>query len=104
MQWQLALEALTAWGHEHDIDPERLALRPEDLGIRITYLASDPVTETSVPYCDFAVPFAWPLSTSVVSPPEGEDRGDMQHQGCPLRHRDDVPRPGLCDLDTPGGT
>jgi hypothetical protein len=26
--------------------------------VRITYLASEPVTETSAPYCDFAVPFA----------------------------------------------
>ena len=33
--------------------------QPEDLGLRITYLATGPVTETSVPddYCDFAVPF-----------------------------------------------
>ena len=38
---------------------ERLALTPEDLGLRITYLASA-VTGTSVPdnYCDLAVPFA----------------------------------------------
>jgi hypothetical protein len=26
--------------------------------MRITYLATGPVTETSDPYCDFAVPFA----------------------------------------------
>jgi DNA-binding transcriptional MerR regulator len=58
VQWQLASEALRAWAMEHGIDPEHLAIRPEDLGVRITYLASDPVTETSVPYCDFAVPFA----------------------------------------------
>jgi len=58
VQWQLALEALTAWAREQDLHPERLALKPEDLGIRISYLASDPVTETSVPYCDFAVPYA----------------------------------------------
>jgi DNA-binding transcriptional MerR regulator len=57
-QWQLASEALQAWAAEHDIDPEHLALKPEDLGMRITYLASEPVTETSAPYCDFAVPFA----------------------------------------------
>jgi hypothetical protein len=30
----------------------------EDLGVRITYLASQPITDTSVPDCDFAVPFA----------------------------------------------
>ncbi len=58
VQWQLASEALHAWAAEHGIDPERLVLKPEDLGVRITYLASEPVTETSAPYCDFAVPFA----------------------------------------------
>jgi len=26
--------------------------------VRITYFSSEPVTETSAPYCDFAVPFA----------------------------------------------
>jgi DNA-binding transcriptional MerR regulator len=57
-QWQLASEALQAWAVEHGLDPENLALKPEDLGMRITYLASEPVTETSAPYCDFAVPFA----------------------------------------------
>jgi DNA-binding transcriptional MerR regulator len=57
VQWQLASEALEAWAAEHGVDPEHLALKPEDLGVRITYLASGPVTETSAPYCDFAVPF-----------------------------------------------
>jgi DNA-binding transcriptional MerR regulator len=57
VQWQLASEALRVWAVEHG-DPERAALKPEDLGVRITYLASEPVTETSAPYCDFAVPFA----------------------------------------------
>ena len=56
--WQLASEALQAWAVEHGLDPENLALKPEDLGMRITYLATEPVTETSAPYCDFAVPFA----------------------------------------------
>ena len=32
--------------------------RVDDLGVRITYFASGPVTATSAPYCDFAVPFA----------------------------------------------
>jgi DNA-binding transcriptional MerR regulator len=50
VQWQLASEALRAWADEHGIN----AL---NLGVRITYLASGPVTETSAPYCDFAVPF-----------------------------------------------
>jgi hypothetical protein len=36
----------------------RLSLKPEDLGVRITYLASGPPSETSAPECDFAVPFA----------------------------------------------
>lgn len=57
-QWQLASEALRAWAAENGMNPESLTLKPEDLGMRITYLASEPVTETSPPYCDFAVPFA----------------------------------------------
>jgi DNA-binding transcriptional MerR regulator len=61
---QLASEALTDWAIEHDIHPERLALKPEDLGVRITYLVTDPVSAASVPDCDFAVPFALPLSTA----------------------------------------
>jgi DNA-binding transcriptional MerR regulator len=60
-QWQLASESLRAWAHEADeqgIIDEGHDPTPEDLGVRITYLASDPVTATSVPDCDFAVPFA----------------------------------------------
>jgi hypothetical protein len=57
-QWQLASEALHAWAAENGIKPEGLDLTPEDLGTRITYLASGPITKTSVPDCDFAVPFA----------------------------------------------
>ena len=56
-QWQLASEALHGWWDEHGINPDELTVKPEDLGMRITYLATDPVTETSAPYCDFAVPF-----------------------------------------------
>jgi hypothetical protein len=55
VQWQLASEALRAWAKEQGIDPEN---QVDDLGVRITYLASGPITETSEPYCDFAVPFA----------------------------------------------
>jgi hypothetical protein len=55
--WQLASEALRHWALEQSLIPERLALAPEDLGMRITYLANGPITETSAPYCDFAVPF-----------------------------------------------
>jgi hypothetical protein len=58
VHWQLAGEALRAWAEEGGIDPETLTLKPEDLGMRITYLSSGPITETSAPYCDFAVPFA----------------------------------------------
>ncbi len=58
--FQLAVESLQAWKEEQGIEDERLTLKPEDLGLRITYLATGPVSETSVPddYCDFAVPFA----------------------------------------------
>lgn len=54
-QWQLADQALRTWAEEQSIDPKTLSLTPEDLGVRITYLASKP---PSAPECDFAVPFA----------------------------------------------
>jgi hypothetical protein len=57
-QWQLASEALHTWAAEHGIKPEELNLTPEDLGPRITYVASQVITDTSVPDTDFAVPFA----------------------------------------------
>jgi len=58
VQWQLASESLSNWAAESGIDDESLWLRFEDLGgPRITYLVTPPVTETSVPDCDFAVPF-----------------------------------------------
>ena len=57
-RWQLADEALRSWAGAQGIDPKQLSLTPEDLGVRITYLASPPITETSAPDCDFAVPFA----------------------------------------------
>ncbi len=57
-RWQLADEALRSWAGAQGIDPKQLSLTPEDLGVRITYLASPPITETSAPECDFAVPFA----------------------------------------------
>ena len=51
-EWQLCSESLRAWADEH-------AARPADLGVRVTYLASPPpITETSRPDCDFAVPIA----------------------------------------------
>jgi hypothetical protein len=57
---QLAIESLQAWGQgqEQEHQGERLALTPEDLGVRITYLATGPVTAASVPDCDLALPFA----------------------------------------------
>ena len=60
VHFQLAMESLQAWGQEQEQEheDERLALTPEDLGLRITYLATGPVTETSAPDCDLAVPFA----------------------------------------------
>jgi DNA-binding transcriptional MerR regulator len=60
VHFELAVESLQAWAQEQGIKDERLTLKPEDLGLRITYLATGPVSETSVPddYCDVAVPFA----------------------------------------------
>ena len=55
-QWQIAIESMQAWEQEHGDEDERLALTPEDLGLRITYLATGPVT-APVPDCDFALPF-----------------------------------------------
>ncbi len=58
VQWQLASESLSNWAAESGIDDESLWRRFEDLGgPRLTYLVTPPVTETSVPDCDFAVPF-----------------------------------------------
>jgi DNA-binding transcriptional MerR regulator len=55
VQWQLASMSLGAWANEKV--RESLTLKPEDLGMRLTYLAVPPITETSVPDCDFAVPY-----------------------------------------------
>jgi DNA-binding transcriptional MerR regulator len=57
-QWQLADESLRSWAVAQGIDDKQLSLTPADLGVRITYLATPPITDTSVPDCDFAVPFA----------------------------------------------
>jgi DNA-binding transcriptional MerR regulator len=48
-QWQLVSESLHAWAGENGV-------HPSELGARVTYLASTPVTEDSAPDCDFAVP------------------------------------------------
>ena len=62
VQWNLACESLDAWEREqeHEHKGERLALAPEDLGLRTTYLATGSVTAATVPddYCDLALPFA----------------------------------------------
>ena len=60
MHWHLAGESLQAWAQEQEQEQEhegeRLTLTPEDLGLRITYLASALGTEE--PYRDMALPFA----------------------------------------------
>ena len=62
VDFQLAIESLQAWAQEQEQEhkDERLALTPEDLGLRITYFATGPVSATSIPddYCDVAVAFA----------------------------------------------
>jgi DNA-binding transcriptional MerR regulator len=65
LHWQLAYESLGTWvqeqEREHADEPDvRLALTPEDLGVRTTYLATPGMTAANVPddYCDLAVPFA----------------------------------------------
>ena len=52
--------ARRSWAHQPGTEDERLARKPEAPGLRTTYLATGPVTETDVPenYRDFAVPFA----------------------------------------------
>ena len=58
-QWNLACESLDAWGQEQALEHEgdRLALTPEDLGLRTTYLATGPVPNP-VSDIDLAIPFA----------------------------------------------
>jgi DNA-binding transcriptional MerR regulator len=57
VQWNLACESREAWGQEQEHEGERLALTPEDLGLRTTYLATGPVTDP-VADIDLALPFA----------------------------------------------
>src|ERR1700684_397164 len=49
VHYQLAGEALRAWADERGIDAKN---QVEDLGMRITYFVSEPVTKTSLPSCD----------------------------------------------------
>jgi DNA-binding transcriptional MerR regulator len=57
-KWQLAEGALRSWADAQGIDDKQLSLTPADLGVRITYLASEPSSDKRAPDCDFAVPFA----------------------------------------------
>ena len=58
-QFELAAEALRSWADAQGIDDKQLSLTPDDLGVRITYLASQPPSDPpAAPDCDFAVPFA----------------------------------------------
>ncbi|MGH3397155.1 MAG: MerR family transcriptional regulator [Streptosporangiaceae bacterium] len=56
VQWQLACESLDTWGQEQakEHEGDRLALTPEDLGLRTTYLAAGP-SDVDI---DLAIPFA----------------------------------------------
>ena len=58
-EWNLACESLDTWGQEQALEHEgdRLALTPEDLGLRTTYLATGPVNDP-VSDIDLAIPFA----------------------------------------------
>jgi hypothetical protein len=62
VHWQLAVESLWAWGQEQEKEHEGepVALTPEDLGLRTTYLATPGMTAATVPddYIDLALPFA----------------------------------------------
>jgi hypothetical protein len=58
VQWQLVTDARQTWTEETGLNPDSLALKPEDLGVRMTYVASGPITESSDPHRDFAVPYA----------------------------------------------
>lgn len=57
-RFSLAEQALRAWAEKNRIEDKQSSLTPEDLGVRITYVASGPPSETSGPECDFSVPFA----------------------------------------------
>jgi len=50
-QWQLVSDTLFGWAAQQQ-------RRPSELGVRITYLASRPLTPDSRPDLDFAVPLA----------------------------------------------
>jgi hypothetical protein len=49
-QWDLVSTSLQEWAAEQE-------RKPSDLAVRVTFLATPPITRESVPECDFAVPF-----------------------------------------------
>jgi len=53
VHWQLAIESLFTWAQEQGIADAPHVIEPEDLGVRITYLATGP----DDPGHDLAVPF-----------------------------------------------
>ena len=55
--FELAIESLWAWAREQGLEDERHAIEPGDLGLRITFGYTGPVTDP-VPDFDVAVPFA----------------------------------------------
>jgi hypothetical protein len=57
-QAQLAMEALFAWAKGNGVDSAKHDLNPEDLGLRITYMWSEPINASSGPDSTFAVPYA----------------------------------------------
>lgn len=65
-EFQLASEALRAWALEQGVSPQEMEV-PPDLGMRITYLATPPITAKSVPDCDFAVPFIVPAGSRLAA-------------------------------------
>jgi hypothetical protein len=50
-RWQVASESLFNWAGQR-------GRHASDLGVRVTFLASGPITAGSAPDCDFAVPLA----------------------------------------------
>jgi len=54
----LAEQALWAWADRQRNDDAQFSLNPGNLGLRITYLASRPPSETTGPDCDVAVPIS----------------------------------------------
>jgi hypothetical protein len=56
-RFALAEQALWTWAEKQRIEDPRFALNAGNLGMRITYLASQSPSETTGPDCDLAVPY-----------------------------------------------